>query len=91
MAEEVEGKLLVTVLIECKSRLFDLSHAYSQIGPDRITQGKVNLNTKKGLMPVSDKAELFIMTLVPEREFVLPFESKLKGEMERATKNFSIS
>jgi hypothetical protein len=67
LAEELEGKLTVTVLIECKSRLFDLSHAYKQIGPGRLTQDKRNLNTKKGLIPVSDKAHLFIMTYVPER------------------------
>jgi len=30
------------------------------------------------------------MTYVPEKEFVLPFESRLKGELERVTKNFTI-
>lgn len=80
----------MTVLVECKSRLFDVPYAYKQIGPERLKANKQNLSTRKGLVPVSDEALTFIMTIVPEREYVLPFESRLKAELERATKSFTL-
>ena len=40
-------------------------------------------------MPVMDEAEYFIMTSMPCNDYHLPFESRLKAELEKATKGLA--
>lgn len=40
LIETINGEKTVTVLVECKARLFDLCAAMKQIGPERIQKNK---------------------------------------------------
>ena len=76
-------------MIECKARLFDIVAAEKQIGPQRIHKNKRLLRVGNKVLPVSEQAEYFIITGLPTNEYHLPFESRLKVELERATKTLS--
>jgi len=65
LIEVIEGQRVVTTLIECKARLFDIVAADKQIGPDRINKNKKWLSVGKNIVPVLDNAEYFIMTGLP--------------------------
>lgn len=86
LIENIDGVRTVTVLIECKARLFDLYAGSKQIGPERITKNKTLLRVGKDLLPVLNDAKYFIITCVPTNFYHLAFESRLKAELERATK-----
>lgn len=47
LIEPINGVRTVTVLIECKSRLFDLCAGFKQIGPERLLKNKKTLRVGK--------------------------------------------
>lgn len=65
------------ILIECKSRLFDVREAYKQVG-DLQGKGKTKLCTSMGVLDVDKDYDYFIVTTLPENAFLLPIESRMK-------------
>ena len=88
--DEIKGKWEAVVLIECKSRLFDVREAYKQVAVLE-EKNKTLLQTIVGAVEISKNYQYFIVTTLPEFPFVLPVESKMKEVLERSHKNKMIN
>ncbi len=93
IAEFVEEKQRyeALVLVECKARLFDIREASYQVFPEYLKpEGKVELSGKYGSVYIADNVTSYIVTTLPDFDFLLPIESNLKAALDRITKDMPI-
>lgn len=68
------------IIVECKSRTHDIMDGWLQSGPERA-QRKTHLNLNGTWTEIPRETEMFVVTVLPQHEFMMPFESLVKRVM----------